>query len=169
MHFSSIWPIDRTLSGATTPGQSGPGSYGNEGVVCIRPKLQHPWNLTISLVLYPGHSLRGRGSSLCRGAVSEFYSTRRMGKLRLHFCKEVRPQLDECYGYDIKLSKGETSVMEFLLPSLLWPGVTVPNWYNGSKRTVWHLNCGQNDWCLIELLKIELFDHLTVCKQMIDV
>ena len=24
--FSSIWPIDRTLSGATTPGESGPGS-----------------------------------------------------------------------------------------------------------------------------------------------
>ena len=28
--FSSIWPIDRTLSGATTPSQSGPGSDGNE-------------------------------------------------------------------------------------------------------------------------------------------
>ena len=27
---SFIWPIDRTLSGATTPGQSGPGSYGYE-------------------------------------------------------------------------------------------------------------------------------------------
>ena len=34
-HFSSIWPIDRTLSGATTPGQSGPGSDGNEGVLRI--------------------------------------------------------------------------------------------------------------------------------------
>ena len=30
--FSSIWPIDRTLSGATTPGQSEPGSDGNEGI-----------------------------------------------------------------------------------------------------------------------------------------
>ena len=29
--FSSIWPIDRSLSGATTLGQSGPGSDGNEG------------------------------------------------------------------------------------------------------------------------------------------
>ena len=28
-------PIDRTLSGATTPGQSGPGSDGNEGVLRI--------------------------------------------------------------------------------------------------------------------------------------
>ena len=30
---SSIWPIDRTLSGATTPGQNGPRSNGNEGVL----------------------------------------------------------------------------------------------------------------------------------------
>ena len=33
--FSFIWPIDRTLSGATTPRQSGPGSYGNEVVLNI--------------------------------------------------------------------------------------------------------------------------------------
>ena len=33
--FSSIWPIETTLSGATTPDQSGPGSNGNEGVVHI--------------------------------------------------------------------------------------------------------------------------------------
>ena len=30
--FRSIWPIDRTLSGATTTGQSGPGSDRIEGV-----------------------------------------------------------------------------------------------------------------------------------------
>ena len=35
MQFSSIWPIDRTLSDTTTPGQSGPGSDGNKGVLCI--------------------------------------------------------------------------------------------------------------------------------------
>ena len=34
-HFSSIWLIDRTLSGATTPGQNGPGCDGNEGALCI--------------------------------------------------------------------------------------------------------------------------------------
>ena len=32
---SSIWLIDRTLSGAITPGQSGPGSDGNKGVLHI--------------------------------------------------------------------------------------------------------------------------------------
>ena len=35
MQFSSIWPIDRTLSGTTTLGQSGLGSDGNEGVLHI--------------------------------------------------------------------------------------------------------------------------------------
>ena len=33
--FISIWPKDRTLSGATTPGQSGRGNDGNEGVLRI--------------------------------------------------------------------------------------------------------------------------------------
>ena len=33
--FSPIRPIDRTLSGAITPAQSGPGSDGNEGVLHI--------------------------------------------------------------------------------------------------------------------------------------
>ena len=33
--FSSNWPIDKTLSGATTPGQSGPGNYGIEEELCI--------------------------------------------------------------------------------------------------------------------------------------
>ena len=35
LNACSIWPIDRTLLGATTPGQSGPGSDGNEGVLHI--------------------------------------------------------------------------------------------------------------------------------------
>ena len=33
--FISIWPLDRALSGATTPGESGPGNDGNEGVFRI--------------------------------------------------------------------------------------------------------------------------------------
>ena len=35
IQFSSIWPTDRTLSGATTLDQSGPGNDGNKGVLCI--------------------------------------------------------------------------------------------------------------------------------------
>ena len=33
--FGSIWLIDKALSGAPTLGQSGPGSDGNEEVLCI--------------------------------------------------------------------------------------------------------------------------------------
>ena len=58
MQFSSILPIDRTLSGATTLGLSGPVSDGNE------EGLHIPQNPTITgtspsdcLVSYPGHSL----------------------------------------------------------------------------------------------------------------
>ena len=35
MSDSTIRPIDRTLSGATTSGQSGPRSNGNEGLLHI--------------------------------------------------------------------------------------------------------------------------------------
>ena len=35
MQFSSIWPIGRALSGATTPGQSGPGIDADEVALCI--------------------------------------------------------------------------------------------------------------------------------------
>ena len=35
MQFSSIQSTDRALSGATIPGQGGPGSDRNEGVLCI--------------------------------------------------------------------------------------------------------------------------------------
>ena len=47
--FSSIWPIDRTLSGATTPDQSGPGSDGNEGYSAFpkAPALQEPHHLIV--------------------------------------------------------------------------------------------------------------------------
>ena len=46
--FSSIWPIDRTLSGATTPGQSGPGSNGNEEVL----RISQNSNITVTSALY---------------------------------------------------------------------------------------------------------------------
>ena len=79
MQLSSIWPIDRALSGATTPSQSGLGSDGNEGVLHI------PQSFSITgtspsdcLVSYPGHSLVGV-LTLCRGAVGVFYSPSRLG------------------------------------------------------------------------------------------
>ena len=56
--FTSIRPIDKTLSGATTPGQSGSGSDGNEGVLHVSQSSSITRNLPSDrLVLYPGHSL----------------------------------------------------------------------------------------------------------------
>ena len=56
--FSSIWPIDRPLAGATTPGKSGPGSDGNKGVLRIpqnsRITRASPWDFLVS---YSEHSL----------------------------------------------------------------------------------------------------------------
>ena len=71
----------RALSSATTPGQSGPGSDGNEGVLRI-PQSSSTAGTSPSdcLVSYPGHSLRGV-LPLCREAVGVFYSPSRLGNL----------------------------------------------------------------------------------------
>ena len=63
------------LSGATTPGQSGPGSNGNEGVLRI-PQSSSIAGTSPSdcLVSYPGHLLRG-GGSYPSAEVPSVYST----------------------------------------------------------------------------------------------
>ena len=38
--FTSIWPIDKALSGAIIPGQSGPGRNGNEGYYFLPKALE---------------------------------------------------------------------------------------------------------------------------------
>ena len=73
--FSSIWSTDRTLSVATTSGQSGP-----ERVLCIPQSSSITWTLPSDfLVSYPV----GWVLSLCREAVSVFYSPSRIGDLDL--------------------------------------------------------------------------------------
>ena len=58
--FSSIQPINRTLSSDTTPGQSGPGINGNERVLRITESSSITGNSPSDcLVSYPGHSLEG--------------------------------------------------------------------------------------------------------------
>ena len=76
--FSSIWPIDRTLSDATTPGQSGPWSDANEGVLRI-PQSSRVTGTSPSdcLVSYPGHPWRVL--PLCGDAAGLFYSPSRLG------------------------------------------------------------------------------------------
>ena len=80
MLLGSIWPIDRTLSGATTPSLSGHGSDGNEGVLHI-PQSSSITGTTPSdcLVSYAGHSWGGA----CREAVGVFYSPSQLGNLIL--------------------------------------------------------------------------------------
>ena len=68
------------ISGATTPGQSGPGSNGNEGVLCIT----HYSNLTIRLFSVITWTLIGKEVlSLCRVAVSVFYSPSQLSKFKI--------------------------------------------------------------------------------------
>ena len=60
MSNSSIWPIDRTLSGAINSGQSEPGNNNNEGVFHIPQSSYISASPSDCLVSYPGHSLQGR-------------------------------------------------------------------------------------------------------------
>ena len=66
--------MDRVLSGATMPGQSGPWSNGNEGVVHIpqRPSIIGT-SPSDCLVSYPGHS--SGGVSYPSAEVQSVYST----------------------------------------------------------------------------------------------
>ena len=61
---SSIQAIDRTLSGAITLGQNGPGSDGNEGVLYILQSSKIAGaSPSDCLMSYPGHLLRESHSS----------------------------------------------------------------------------------------------------------
>ena len=57
MSNSLIWPQDQTLSGATTPTQSGPESQSNEGVLHV-PQISSITGVSPpdGVMSYPGHS-----------------------------------------------------------------------------------------------------------------
>ena len=70
---SSFWAIDRTLSGITILGQSGPGSNGSEGLLHISQSSSITWiSPSDCLVSYPGHSL---GESYTSAEIQLVYST----------------------------------------------------------------------------------------------
>ena len=71
----SIWLIDRTLSGASTPGQSGPGSNSNEGVLHFPQIWKAEASPSDCFVSLSGHSL-GEGSYFS-AEVQLVYSTAR--------------------------------------------------------------------------------------------
>ena len=111
MSNSSIWPIDRTLSGATTSSQSGPGSNSNEGVIHISQSSKTGASPSNSLVSYTGHSFGGRGLCypLCRDAVSVFCSPNEMGSMEdceieeIQFCKTFDTKKYEKKSTDITI------------------------------------------------------------------
>ena len=55
---SSISSIDGTLSGTTTPGQSGPGNNGKKGVLLIPKSFRTGASISDGSVSYTGHSFR---------------------------------------------------------------------------------------------------------------
>ena len=81
-HFSSIWSIDRALSGSTTPRQIGVGSDGNKEALRILQSSSITGASTLDcLVSYPGNSLLGVYPSVDVGV---FYSTSRLGSNKQH-------------------------------------------------------------------------------------
>ena len=74
------------LSCATMPGQSGPGSNSNEGVLHISQSSSITGaSSSDCLVSYSGHSLWGGSCSFCRGAVGVFYNPSQLDKINLHY------------------------------------------------------------------------------------
>ena len=72
MSNSSIQSRDRTLSGAITQGQSGPGSNGKERVLHIPQSSRTEASLSDCLVSYPAHLLEVGVLLLCRDKVGAF-------------------------------------------------------------------------------------------------
>ena len=75
MSNNSILPIDRNLSGTTTPDQSGPGSNGNEKVLYISQSFNTGASPSDCFVSYPGHLLQGVGGSYPSAEMQLVYST----------------------------------------------------------------------------------------------
>ena len=86
---SSMRPIDMTLSGATTLGQSGPGSDSNEELLRIPKRSSSYWNLTINLFCVLIRILVRRVLLLCIDAVGVFYNPSRPGNAYVSKCNNA--------------------------------------------------------------------------------
>ena len=92
MSNSSIWPIDMILLDATTPGQSGPESDGNEEVLHIPQSSSFTGASSSDLVSYPGQLLRESYSFVEMQLVystapvtGSFYFLKKKKKKKKHF------------------------------------------------------------------------------------
>ena len=89
--FSSIRPINKILSGATTLGQSGPGSDGNEGVLRIPQSSMNYCNLTIRSFRVICRTLVERVLPLWRDVVSVFCSPNQLSNKEIFFPEFCSP------------------------------------------------------------------------------
>ena len=81
----SIWPIDGSLTGTTTPDRSGLGSNGNKGVLYISQSSRTEASFSDGLVSYPGRLLEVGVFSHERDKVGVFYSPSQLGWLRIEY------------------------------------------------------------------------------------
>ena len=78
LQFSSNWPIDRTLSGAASPSQSGLGNDGNEGVLRIPQSYKFTWTSPLDYLVSYIRTLFEGGHSCTVGV---FYSPSRLSNV----------------------------------------------------------------------------------------
>ena len=123
MSNSSIWPIDRILSGATTLGQSGPGSDGNEGVLYI-PQISSITGALPSdcLVLYPGQLVVEVGVlPLCIDAYSITPKLQHYWRLTISFLSVIS-------GYLLGVRWGGVTPLQRCIWRILQPQSTGLRW-----------------------------------------
>ena len=128
---SSVWPVDRTLSHATTPGKSGPGSNGNESALRI---LQSSSITEASqsdcLLSYLGHSLGEACLSAVMQSVFSAASANRANAIR---CLVGLIPLGKVEHAE-RRSYGLNSTTCVLLQRWLWHLITHEGWYTIKQR-----------------------------------
>ena len=137
--FSSIWPIDRTLSGATTPSQRGHGSNGNEGVLRI-PQSSSTAGTSLSDCLV--WLVVGGVLPLRRDAVGVFYSPSRQGNkwVRANLYNQILLLLEKelfiCIKMDLVLNNLQWLIYHKTKPNQIvnWFQVLLPN----KNNSIWY-------------------------------
>ena len=80
----SIWPIDRTLSSGTSPGQSGPGSYGNKGILRVTQSSSFTGTSPSDCLVWYIRTLVRGFLSTAEKQLGVFYSLKRLSNFSLN-------------------------------------------------------------------------------------
>ena len=130
--FSSFWPIGRTLSGVTTPGQSVPGSDVNKGILSISGSSSISGDSAADcLVSYQDTRWGGGVSPLCREAVGVLYCPSRLNN--------YLPEFYILFFYYCSICSNIFSPTEYTTAwfFLFFYGIWRCPWYNGYRRWKW--------------------------------